>query len=227
MPDPSRSIERFTVGVNLGGCDTPGTKCRQIASDEFDLLADPRLKGQYEQGQAALRIESADGWLAEHRTARKRALRADRLGYTVSTFEPCDWHEDIMAVNLSTPRRQGRPMNDSYTNKERSTSKIGPMACPLHHRLEYGVFRDEHLYGYAGIIRCGELAHVSMFLGHWDMLEDGIMYLLMREVVFAETELSSPIVLYYNRYDSGTDGLRFYKDRIGLAETDIEWMPAT
>ena len=30
-------------------------------------------------------------------------------------------------------------------------------------------------------------------------------------------------VIVYNRHDSGSDGLRFYKERVGLSEQHVEW----
>ena len=208
-----------TIRVSLhGGCTKMDQVCRRIATAEHALLN----IAKYTEGQAVARIASSADWLNSHRTARKRALRADRLGYLVKTFEPSEFYADLLAINRSTPERQGRAMNSSYWDLQ-PTGPMLPMNCELHHRLEYGVFSaDGHLVGYAGMIRCGELLHVSMFLGKWDLLDDGIMYLLMREVLRVES-LYGPVVLFYNRYDSGTDGLRFYKDRIGLTEQDVEW----
>jgi hypothetical protein len=31
-------------------------------------------------------------------------------------------------------------------------------------------------------------------------------------------------VVVYNRHDSGTDGLRWFKERVGLEETRVEWL---
>jgi hypothetical protein len=34
-------------------------------------------------------------------------------------------------------------------------------------------------------------------------------------------------VFFYNRHDSGTDGLVFYKERIGLRKGVVEWTLGT
>ena len=47
------------------------------------------------------------------------------------------------------------------------------------------------------------------------------MYLLVQGVVDRESLHGGFLV--YNRYDSGTDGLRFFKDRCGFERTRVEW----
>jgi hypothetical protein len=77
------------------------------------------------------------------------------------------------------------------------------------------------LAAYSWVYRAGDLALVSQILGHADRLADEIMYLLVEGIVAAESELGGFLV--YNRYDSGTDGLRFFKDRCGFVPTVVEW----
>jgi hypothetical protein len=76
---------------------------------------------------------------------------------------------------------------------------------------------------YLWLYRSGELALVSSILGHGGYLRDDIMYLLMKGVIDAEAPHGGFLV--YNRHDSGTDGLRYYKDRCGFKETAVEWLP--
>jgi hypothetical protein len=66
-----------------------------------------------------------------------------------------------------------------------------------------------------------DLALVSQILGHADRLADEIMYLLVQGLVVAESGRGGFLV--YNRYDSGTEGLRFFKDRCGFERTAVEW----
>ena len=113
-------------------------------------------------------------------------------------------------------------MADHYWDKTRTTGLLGPVKCSRHHIVEYGVFRDERVWAYSTIYRCGELVHVSMFLGHGDHLNDGIMYLLMREIM-RDQALNGPGYLYYNYHDSGTPGLRWFKEKVGLKAEDVEW----
>jgi hypothetical protein len=88
----------------------------------------------------------------------------------------------------------------------------------------YGIEnRDGVLVAYTVIYRAGDLALVSQILGHGDRLDDEIMYLLVQGVVDAESARGGFLV--YNRWDSGTDGLRFFKTRLGFRPERVEWMP--
>jgi len=95
--------------------------------------------------------------------------------------------------------------------------------CKRHRIAPYGVLAGASLVAYAWIYRAGELALVSSILGHGDFLEAGVMYLLLRGVVEAELEHGGYLV--YNRHDSGTPGLRFYKERAGFEPREVTWLP--
>jgi hypothetical protein len=47
------------------------------------------------------------------------------------------------------------------------------------------------------------------------------MYLLIAGIVDAESPHGGYLV--YNRYDSGGDGLRFFKDRCGFEPQKVHW----
>jgi hypothetical protein len=186
--------------------------CLGFVYKEWDLLSH-----NYTFGCSVMDIPADP--LAEHRTFRKRVLRAQRKAYIVDTFEPRDYYEDILLINRSLPKRQGRPMGDSYVNLKPTTGEMPKVSCPRHNIQMYGCFFENKLLAYASIYRCGELVHVSQILGHGDFLDDGIMYLLMSEVMFANTGG----VLFYADHRGGTEGLRWFKERIGLAEEDVTW----
>ena len=111
-------------------------------------------------------------------------------------------------------------MSDGY--QEPPTFSPNPRLCNHHHVYTYGVHRDSRLAAYLWLYRSGDLAMVSSILGHADQLADEIMYLLVTETVAAQAELGG--VMFYNLHSSGTDGLRFFKERIGLAPADVEWV---
>ena len=193
--------------------------CEAKAQEFLKLLSVP----QYEQGQAMRDLDHAEG-----RTMRKRADRAAQ-DYYVAEYEPRDYYDDTVDINRSAPARQGRPMAPHYINPAR-TGLVGAPACHRHHTLCYGVFDKrgaERLRAYSTVHRVGELVMLSMFLGHRDHLESHVMYLLAREIAKAQLALGGGGILYYNRWDSGTDGLRFFKSKIGMYEDDIEWTLST
>jgi hypothetical protein len=183
----------------------------------------PLLK-QLEDGYnecAVLDLNGIDEWRREHRTARKRADRAERRGYQFVTVERHARADEIQATNLSAPARQGRPMSAGYRQPV-STEPLPDYPCPRHGVHTYGV-EDANgvLVAYSWIYRAGDLALVSQILGHADHLKNEVMYLLIAGIVDAESPHGGYLV--YNRYDSGGDGLRFFKDRCGFEPQKVHW----
>jgi hypothetical protein len=170
---------------------------------------------------AVLPLEGVRAWREAHRTARKRADRAARRGYR---FTPVVRHrraQEIQDINLSSPSRQGRPMSAGYRQPV-STDPLPFYACDRHGVHTYGIeSEDGKLVAYSWIYRAGDLALVSQILGHADHLEAEVMYLLVEGLVSEESPNGGFLV--YNRYDSGSDGLRFFKTRCGFEPTAVEW----
>jgi hypothetical protein len=156
-------------------------------------------------------------------TFARRIRQAMRAGYEVRVVEPSEHEAEILAINRSIPERQGRRMDASYWDRVPSTGKMAPVECPRHHARFYGVFTGSgRMVAYASIQRCGEFVVVSQILGHGEHMDDGIMYLLMQRV-FNDAYQDGPGLVYYNVWDSGTDGLRFFKARLGLEPRDLDW----
>lgn len=166
--------------------------------------------------------DTLEEWRAGHRTARKRADRASRLGYKFAPVARHEHADDIHAINTSLPERQGRPMSPGY--QEPPSTTPDPMwPCPHHGVHPYGVFHDDRLVAYLWCYRSGDLALVSSILGHGDHLRNDVMYLLAAGTIDAELEHGG--FLIYNRHDSGGDGLRYYKERVGFQPTRVTWTP--
>lgn len=179
-----------------------------------------QLDGSYNRGAAVGPLTDPEIWLEAHRTARRRAKRAWRLGYRFVNVRRPERADEIHAINTSTDRRQGRPMSAGYL--EPSTYSDPPMDCPIHHVYPYGVLApDGALAAYLWLYRSADLAMVSSILGHADRLDDGIMYLLWYGML--SRQYVRPGTVFYNLWDSGTDGLRFFKERVGLSRMDVEW----
>lgn len=170
---------------------------------------------------AVLELAGVDEWRDDHRTARKRANRAWRRGYRFKDVHRHERSVEVAAINMSAATRQGRPMSDGYRQPP-TTTPLPEYPCPRHGVHTYGVETARgRLVAYSWVYRAGDLALVSQILGHADFLADEVMYLLVQGVVAAESPLGGHLV--YNRYDSGTEGLRFFKDRCGFKRTEVEW----
>jgi hypothetical protein len=200
-------------------------RCKSDGCSEFAAPLLEQLDGGDYGECSVLDLDlDLDEWGHWHRTARKRAARAERLGYLFGAYDRSRYLDDEFAINTSLERRQGRPMTAGYLERPTASDVF---ACPRHRVTAYGVFGDVlddrfPLLAYAFIYRAGSLALVSQILGHGDYLRDDVMFLLVRGVIAAEVEAGGFLV--YNRHDSGTDGLRFFKERIGFEPREVEWL---
>lgn len=180
-----------------------------------------QLSNGYTRGASILALpEDFGGYVAARRTARKRATRAARLGYRFTEIERRNHEADIFAINTSAPIRQGRPMSDGYLREQHFSPN--PLVCGQHHVYTYGVVSAGRLVAYLWLYRCGELAMISSILGHADHLADDVMYLLVTETIREQIPLGG--TLFYNLHSSGTDGLRFFKERLGLTSAEVAWL---
>jgi hypothetical protein len=180
-----------------------------------------QLSNGYRRGASTMTLPTSfDEYLdATGRPGSARA-RARRLGYRFDMVDRRRHEQDVYDINTSAPQRQGRPMSAGYHERPRFSDN--PIVCPLHHVYTYGVLRHDRLVAYLWLYRCGDLAMVSSILGHADRLTDDIMYLLATETIRAQHEIGG--TLFYNLHSSGTDGLRFFKERIGLTPSEVEWL---
>jgi hypothetical protein len=161
-----------------------------------------------------------NAYLLEHNTARRRAGRCARAGYRFAEIDRHKYEDDINAVNTSLPNRQGRPMSEAYQRPH----TFGPndKLCDRHHVYPYAILRDDHLVAYLWLYRSGGLAMVSSILGHADHLKREVMYLLVTEAVRDQMRLGG--TMFYNIHASGTDGLRWFKERLGFQSTEVAWL---
>jgi hypothetical protein len=190
--------------------------CNQFATPLYEQVSE----GHYEEC-AVLPLEGVWAWRQAHRTARKRADRASRRGYVFGRITRHERADEVQAINLSASHRQGRQMSAGYLHPP-TTTPLPDYPCARHGVHTYGVEDSAGLLAaYSWVYRAGDLALVSQILGHADRLTDEIMYLLVQGLVVAESARGGFLV--YNRYDSGTEGLRFFKDRCGFERTAVEW----
>lgn len=209
------TVADLRIGLETA-CDFPDCSLfgyplfSQLRGGDYDVMAAMRIPGDVTE------------WRADHRTARKRADRCGRRGYAFTLVRPEERTGEIHAVNTSAAHRQGRPMSSGYQTKP--VAKPDPVyPCLRHSVRRYGVETAAgELVAYLWLYRAGELALVSQILGHQQHLENEVMYLLWQGMVEHESAEPDGFIVY-NRWDSGQDGLRFFKERVGLAETRVRW----
>lgn len=213
------SVATDTLSISLLGACTDD-ECVKFADPLHQQLAN----GSYEHCATIVIPESIHEWTAHNRTARKRSARARRLGYVgMSLQDRSVYADEIYEINVSAPERQGRPMSPSYQERPSSTPDMPP-ACGLHGVHPFGVFDpDGKLCAYLWMYRSNELALVSSILGHADHLPNDVMYELFHTALCSEVG-TGPGVVVYNRADSGTEGLHYFKTKLGFVAADVEWL---
>lgn len=211
------TMEETRISLDVGH----SAVCNDFAAPLFLQLS----RGAYDRCSVMAIPESVERWREEHRTARKRADRARRLGYHGGTWPRVGFEDDVYEINTSLETRQGRPMSAAY--RVRPSFNDPDYPCARHGVHYYGVRTDEgegRLVAYLWVYRAGDLALVSSILGHADHLENDIMYPLFEAALSGEIE-NGPGTMVYNRHDSGTDGLRYFKERLGFRADDVVWLP--
>lgn len=210
-----RERSRVTISFEF----SHGGACADFAQEHFAQLRD----GNYGVCSVMPLPPSLEQWRAEHRTARKRATRCANRGYRfLPKVDRASRAEEIHEINISAPERQGRAMSASYSEMP-STTPDPEWPCERHGVHPYGVESyGGILVAYLWLYRIGQLCLVSQILGHDAFLEDEIMFLLWQGMLASEPPDNGYVV--YNRHDSGTDGLRWWKERVGLSATPVRWV---
>lgn len=196
------------------------TDCESHVCRELALPLFMQLSRGYERCSVLGVSDTLTEWREGHRTARRRAARAFRLGYRFAEIEREHYGEDIFEINTSLEERQGRPMSAGYREPV-NFLPLPKYPCERHRIRTFGVLSGHRLVAYLWLYRSGELALVSSILGHGEHLADDVMYLLFEGVVGAEAGNGGWFV--YNRHDSGTEGLRYFKTKLGFEPMEVAW----
>ena len=86
--------------------------------------------------------------------------------------------DEILAIIRSADQRQGMAMHADYLGTKRRSSLLRIWPGRIRGRRPSGVLR-----AYASVATCGDVAYIERFLGHADLLKDGVMYLLMKGMI--------------------------------------------
>lgn len=205
----------MSVTFRLGVEETSGClslpSCHALAERTLNQLN----TGAYNSPASIRRADSSFG-----KTARRRTKRAENKGYIFYVLHRERHEGEIFDINTSLTVRQGRPMSEAYFEAQ-SFTPLPDYPCHAHEHRTYGVWSGEGtLVAYIVLLICGDLVLVSQILGHGKFLQDDIMYLLATRAL-SRFEGKN---IFYNMHNSGTDGLRYYKERLGFLPEDVEWV---
>ncbi len=153
---------------------------------------------------------------------RRKRNRALARGLHFEAFAPMERLQEILLINSSAPVRQKRAMDADYLD-------IAELARFFQNKPRiYGVLDGQGaLRAYADAPVLGEVALLSRLLGHAEDLEDGIMYLLVSEVIREMIELKArqgaPAWAMYDTFFGAQPGLRFFKEQLGFSPYKVKW----
>jgi hypothetical protein len=162
-------------------------------------------------------VEDVDAYLATRRTTRKRARRAERLGYTTGVFEPNERQDDLLAIHSSIPERQGRPIDAEYLDPD-AAYETAP-------HIEYvGVFSGNRLVAYSRLYYAGDIVGMMRVMGHGDHLDEGVMFFLSAAIV-GHVKATHPETRYvfYDTFFGAGEGLRSFKQHLGFRPHYVRW----
>jgi hypothetical protein len=183
----------------------PFFACKAIGVELIDL----RRFGDFPEYLATVSGKNSTAYY------RRRALRK---GHSFVHIDKNDHIEEIHAINTSSARRQGRPMEKDYLRWK--------ARFPVdENSLYFGIKTTQaRLVAYLDVSCVGEVAYVGPVLGHSRFLDDGIMYLLFAEAVRVLMEKTSSIRYFmYDMYFGASDGLRLFKKRLGFQPFYVRW----
>ena len=176
-------------------------------------------------GVALIRLpETMDEYLAgsSKELLRRKRRAAERAGYRYALLAAADHIDEILAINLSSPTRQGRGLPAYYLDREH-------VAATFSDRPEIHGILDSagRLRAYAWVPRAGDFVLLETLLGHADDLDAGVMYLLISEVIGSTIRQrdanGSPGWAMYDTFWGAAPGLSYFKERTGFRPYTVDW----
>ncbi len=153
---------------------------------------------------------------------RRKRRAASKAGFRYAIVAAADHIDEILAINLSSPTRQGRSLPGYYLDREHVAETFSDR--PNVHAI---LDQEGRLRAYAWVPRAGDFILFETLLGHADDLETGVMYLLMSEVIGAtiagRDPDGSPHWAMYDTFWGAAPGLAYFKTRLGFKPYTVDW----
>jgi hypothetical protein len=157
-------------------------------------------------------LESVNGKNSAYYYARKCKAR----GYVLCEIDRNKYRHEIALIETSAPERQGRPMGEDYGEFEK-------IYVDFENYKYYGVTFNGRLVAYANIGIYGDFACVSRLMGHANHLNNGVMYLMLTEIVSNLIEQRNLFYIFYDTWYGASDGLRGFKRKLGFSPCMAHW----
>ena len=206
------------MNVDVTSCAASLASCTEFAAKEYGPGS------FYGDTRQPLAVAAMAAWRPST-VARYNARRCERFGYSHRPWIDRAEHErELFEIRSSAEERQGRPMPGAYLQYQRYGHDELDPPCRRHFDIFHGVFdADGRLVAYAHTPQSGDAVRVNTFLGHDAHLDAGVAWLLLlRAFEWHRDEAGALFGIYYT-HDSGTPGLRYFKERCGMIPTRLEF----
>jgi len=143
------------------------------------------------------------------------ARRARARGYVLAEIDRNRHVDAIHAIHTSVDERQGRPMDARYQEKQHVFDVLANFRY-------YGVLDpDGKLVAYATIGRYGNFSSFGQLMGYRN--NDGIMHLLVSEIVARLIDEGQVRYVMYDTYFGALPGLRQFKTVLGFEPYRVQY----
>lgn len=142
-------------------------------------------------------------------SAEHQARRARARGYRVVEIDRNNYIDDIHHINTSVEVRQGQSMSDSYLTKQHH------YVAEPNYRYFGALNASGRLVAYGEVGLWGNFAAFNRIIGVRN--NDGIMHLLVSDIVCTLIEGAEVDYLMYDTYFGASPGLKLFKTALGFS----------
>jgi len=225
-----RGMEKLTINLNKEGAKNNDPFFHRMALSYYKHANGRSLRmplvRNLEFGVALVELpdDFNDYFMAVESSARRNYKKSVRNEYSFSKFEYNDRLDDIWDIHRSAKFRQGA-MPSELTDNRPSPINNGKSLTNLHDYLYYGVFDNNKLVAYLGVMLAGDLAMIGNIFGHADHQSNGVV---PRALIDGADHIikNYPSVKYYGygTYFGASDSLRRFKRKFHFTPKRVRWV---
>ena len=181
---------------------------------------------------------------------RREVARGRKLGYVTRRIGPQSYPRSLDEIVRSKPVRSGGAISKAIETPAPArrdgdfidhATPVQQPRCDEHWQIDFGVFNKadpNRMMGKATLGRSGNLIEVVFFMGHGAVLREGVMKVLMFDIMEWLLESNDPLVqgadfLMYGAVEEGADGRDKWRRYLGFRPFAIEaerprdhdWLP--
>lgn len=148
------------------------------------------------------------GKIKGRNSGEHHARKARSRGYVVAEIDRNDFVDDLHEINTSLDARQGRPMDQTYLQKETHYTR------EENYRY-FGVLNSAgKLMAYSNLGHYGNFVAFDRILGMRN--NDGMMHLMITEIVGRMIDSGKYSYLMYDTFFGASPGLQAFKKMLGF-----------